>query len=89
MFSNWGRETAKKFTLEAVKKILAELDKSKYGIVLRAKGIVAGEDGKWIHFDFVPEEANVRYGEADIIGRICVIGSKLDTEELSELFGIK
>ena len=89
VFSNWGRETAKKFTLEAVKKILAELDKSKYGIVLRAKGIVAGEDGKWIHFDFVPEEANVRYGEADIIGRICVIGSKLDTEELSELFGIK
>ena len=89
VFSNWGRETAKKFTFDTIKNILSELEKSKYGIVLRAKGIVAGEDGKWIHFDFVPEEANVRYGEADVIGRICVIGSKLDNEELSDLFGIK
>ena len=88
IFSNWGKETAKKFTLDGVTKILDELEKSKYGIVLRAKGIVAGEDGKWIHFDFVPEEANVRYGAADVIGRICVIGSKLDNENLAELFGI-
>ena len=88
VFSNWGKETAKCFTLEGIQHILAELDKSKYGIVLRAKGIVAGENGKWIHFDFVPEEANVRYGAADVIGRICVIGSKLDNEELAELFGI-
>ena len=88
VFSNWGKETAKKFTLDGVTKILDELEKSKYGIVLRAKGIVAGEDGKWIHFDFVPEEANVRYGAADVIGRICVIGSKLDNENLAELFGI-
>ena len=88
VFSNWGKETAKQFTLDGVKEILAALDKSKYGIVLRAKGIVAGEDGKWIHFDFVPEEANVRYGAADVIGRICVIGSKLDNEELAELFGV-
>ena len=88
MFSNWGKETAKKFTLKGIEKILSELEKSKYGIVLRAKGIVAGEDGKWIHFDFVPEEANVRYGAADVIGRICVIGSKLDNEELAELFGL-
>lgn len=88
VFSNWGKETAKKFTLEGVQKILAELEKSRYGIVLRAKGIVAGEDGKWIHFDFVPEEANVRYGAADVIGRICVIGSKLDNDELTVLFGV-
>ena len=88
VFSNWGKETAKKFTLDNVKAILGELEKSKYGIVLRAKGIVAGEDGKWIHFDFVPEEANVRYGAADVIGRICVIGSKLDSEELAALFGL-
>ena len=88
IFSNWGKETAKKFTLEGIKNILSELEKSKYGIVLRAKGIVAAEDGKWIHFDFVPEEANVRYGSADVIGRICVIGSKLDNEELAELFSI-
>ena len=88
VFSNWGKETAKQFTLAEIEKILAELDKSKYGIVLRAKGIVAGEDGKWIHFDFVPEEANARYGAADVIGRICVIGSKIDKEELAELFGV-
>ena len=88
VFSNWGKETAKKFTLEGIEKVLGELEKSKYGIVLRAKGIVAGENGKWIHFDFVPEEANVRYGTPDVIGRICVIGSKLDNEELAELFGL-
>ena len=89
VFSNWGKETAKKFTLDGIKSILDSLEKSKYGIVLRAKGIVAGEDGAWIHFDYVPEEANVRIGAPDVIGRICVIGSKLDNEELSELFGVK
>ena len=89
VFSNWGKETAKKFTLDGIKSILDSLEKSKYGIVLRAKGIVAGEDGKWIHFDYVPEEANVRIGAPDVIGRICVIGSKLDNEELAELFGVK
>ncbi len=88
VFSNWGKETAKKFTLDEVKAILDSLEKSKYGIVLRAKGIVAGADGKWIHFDYVPEEANVRIGAADVIGRICVIGSKLADEELAELFGV-
>ena len=89
VFSNWGKETAKKFTLDGIKSILDSLEKSKYGIVLRAKGIVAGEDGRWIHFDYVPEEANVRIGAPDVIGRICVIGSKLDNEELAELFGVK
>ena len=88
VFSNWGKETAKKFTIDEINHILHSLEKSKYGIILRAKGIVAGADGKWIHFDFVPEEANVRYGAADVIGRICVIGSKLDKEEIAELFGV-
>ncbi len=89
VFSNWGKETAKKFSLDEVKSILDSLQKSKYGIVLRAKGIVAGIDGKWIHFDYVPEEANVRLGSADIIGRICVIGSQLDNEAIAELFGVR
>jgi hypothetical protein len=58
----------------------------KYGIVLRAKGIVEGKDGKWLHFDYVPAEASVREGSADYTGRLCVIGSRLDEEELKELF---
>ena len=57
-------------------------------MILRAKGIVAGEDGKWIHFDYVPGESDVRYGSAGIIGRLCVIGSGLDNEKIKELFGV-
>ena len=61
-------------------------DTEKYGFILRAKGIVAGENGEWIHFDFVPEESNVRNGSADYTGRLCVIGSKLNETALAELF---
>ena len=61
-------------------------DEEKYGMILRSKGIVSGEDGKWIHFDYVPGEPDVRTGAADIIGRICVIGSKINEEALAELF---
>ncbi len=57
--------------------------------MLRAKGIVATEEGKWIHFDFVPGEQNVRFGAADVTGRLCVIGSKLNEEAISALFGVK
>ena len=68
--------------------ILEKLSKeSEYGLVLRAKGIVAGE-GDWIHFDYVPGEADVRFGSKDVIGRICVIGSNINENALSELFGI-
>ena len=68
-------------------KILSSLaDEEKYGIVLRSKGIIASENGEWIHFDYVPGEPDVRTGSADIIGRICVIGSKLNEEALAELF---
>lgn len=89
VFSSWGVETANRFTVEGLEKILAELsDTSRFGVVLRAKGIVPAEDGKWIHFDYVPEESNVRYGTAEYTGRLCVIGSKLDEEQLKELFGV-
>ena len=88
VFTSWGRETAKKYTGEQISSILEELDSGEYGIVLRAKGIVAGVDGKWIHFDHVPGEADVRIGSADVMGRICVIGSKLDEEAVAKLFGV-
>ncbi len=88
VFTSWGRETAKKYPAEQIGSILEELDSGEYGIVLRAKGIVAGADGKWIHFDFVPGEENVRYGAADVMGRICVIGSKLDEAAVAKLFGL-
>ena len=89
IFTSWGVETAKKFTQEEIKNILDALsDSEKYGTVLRAKGIVAAQDGSWIHYDFVPEEISVRTGAADYTGRICVIGSKLNEEELKKLFGI-
>ena len=88
VFTSWGRETAKKYTAEQIGTILEELDSGEYGIVLRAKGIVAGTDGKWIHFDFVPGEENVRFGAADVMGRLCVIGSKLDEAAIAKLFGL-
>ena len=89
VFGSWGVETSKQFTAEGLKVALGELsDGVRYGTVLRAKGIVAGEDGKWLHFDYVPGEVNVREGAADYTGRLCVIGSKLDEEELKDLFGV-
>lgn len=89
VFTSWGVETSAHFTAEGLKNALAELsDSTRFGTVLRAKGIVEGEDGKWIHFDYVPNEINVRFGGAEYTGRLCVIGSKLDEEELKELFGV-
>ncbi len=83
-------ETAKKFTEDEIRAILAALDDSgKYGAVLRAKGIVDSADGKgWIHFDHVPGEADVRRGPAGVTGRLCVIGSDLKEAALKELFGV-
>ena len=87
VFTSWGKETAKKYTKEGVEAILKALENSEtYGMVLRAKGILPAEDGSWIHFDYVPEESDVRSGSADYTGRICVIGSKLNEEALSKLF---
>ena len=89
VFTSWGRETAKQFTEEQIRQALAALDNAlEYGIVLRAKGIVPSTDGRWIHFDHVPGEIDVRYGSSDVIGRLCVIGSKLDEAALAELFGL-
>ncbi len=89
VFSSWGLETAAKFTAEGILSALKELEnEEKYGIILRAKGIVAGENG-WIHFDYVPEEPDVRQGGADVIGRICVIGSKINEKAIKELFSQK
>ena len=89
VFTSWGKETTKVFTEEQLRAALEELcDEGKFGIVLRAKGIVAGENGTWLHFDYVPGEGDVRTGAAGVIGRLCVIGSKLHEGALSLLFGV-
>ena len=88
VFTSWGVETAKKFTQEQIHDALLKLDSGKYGMILRAKGIIPAVDGTWIHFDFVPEEMNIRTGFADITGKLCVIGSKLDEAGVAALFGV-
>lgn len=91
VFTSWGKETPKKFTEEQVRGILEKLadeDSREYGIILRAKGIVPDEEGRWLHFDLVPGEEEVRYGSAEYTGRICVIGSELKEDKLMELFGL-
>ena len=88
VFTSWGVETAKKFDRKQVELALQQLDSGLYGMVLRAKGILMGNDGTWIHFDYVPEEYNVRQGSADITGKLCVIGSKLDEKGVAQLFGV-
>ena len=88
VFTSWGVETTKKFTAEEITSVLNELEnEEKYGIILRAKGIVEGTDGTWIHFDYVPGEPDVRTGTAGTIGRLCVIGSKIAEKSIAELFG--
>ena len=86
MFVSYGAETAKTYTVEALNAALTALANPVYGTVLRAKGIVKGEND-WLHFDYVPGEPDVRVGSAGIIGRLCVIGADLDREALSTLFG--
>ncbi len=87
VFTSWGFETPAKYTAEQVEGFLKALeDEEKYGIVLRAKGMVAGQDGSWIHFDYVPQESDVRTGAADVTGKICVIGSGLKEDALQALF---
>jgi len=85
VFSSWGKETVRTYTENEIRNILAELDSIAYGVILRAKGIVKGSEG-WIHFDYVPGEADVRLGSSSTIGRICVIGSKINEEKIAELF---
>ena len=88
VFTSWGVETVKVFTEGELETILTALDSGDYGAILRAKGIVHSEDGKWLHFDFVPEEHQVRFGAADYTGRLCVIGSQLKEDKLAALFGL-
>ena len=88
VFTSWGRETARAYTAEEITAILTALEnESEYGMVLRAKGVVQGKDG-WIHFDYVPGTPDVRRGGASVTGRVCVIGSKLNEENIAKLFGI-
>ena len=90
MFTSWGVETAKKFSEQELRSILAALeDEAHYGAILRAKGIVDASDGEWLHFDFVPGEIDVRRGCAGVTGRLCVIGSELKEDALRALFGLE
>ena len=88
VFTSWGTETARKFEKQTIENALKALDSGDYGAILRAKGILPAVDGTWIHFDYVPEEHNVRSGSADVTGKLCVIGSKLDEKGIAELFGV-
>ena len=88
VFTSWGKETPKVFAQADIERILTALDSGDYGKILRAKGIVNGEGGKWIEFDFVPEEHEVRAGHPDYPGRLCVIGAELQEDKLSQLFGL-
>ncbi len=91
IFSEWGKESPKTFSKEEIEAILAELAREEsrdYGTILRAKGIIPSDDGRWFHFDLVPGDSEVRYGSADYTGRICVIGAGLREDKLAELFGL-
>ena len=88
VFTSWGEETVKPFTESQLHQILSALDSGDYGQIVRAKGIVPNGEGKWLHFDYVPEEHEVRFGPADYTGRLCVIGANLDEHKLHELFGL-
>ena len=88
VFSSWGAETPKTFDQAEIHRILTALDSGEYGSILRAKGIVPTADGSWIHFDYVPEEHDIRTGAADYTGRLCVIGAELKETALAGLFGL-
>ena len=89
IFTSWGHQTVKKYSREELEKIISTLDNSEdYGMILRAKGMLEGTDGRWMYFDMVPGETEVRDGEPDVSGRFCVIGSELKEDKLAELFGI-
>ena len=87
VFTSWGRETAKKYTVDDISGALDALEDDKtYGMILRAKGMVPASDGTWIYFDYVPGEKNIRGGKADVTGKLCVIGSNLNEDNLESLF---
>lgn len=89
MFTSWGQQTIRKYTKEEIEAILTKLESDgEYGNVLRAKGMVAGADGEWIYFDMVPGEHEVRTGDPEYTGRLCVIGAEIKEDKLAELFGL-
>ena len=89
VFTSWGQETVRRYTKEEIQSVLEKLSADdSYGTILRAKGMVEGPEGKWIYFDMVPGEADVREGEPEYTGRLCVIGSDLKEDGLKELFGL-
>ena len=89
IFTSWGMETPRKFSEEELRAVLDALqDEAKYGVVLRAKGLVDSGAGDWIYFDYVPGEVDIRRGGAAVIGRFCVIGSKINEQALKELFQV-
>jgi len=88
VFTSWGKETARVYSADEIRAILEALEnESEYGMVLRAKGFVAGQDA-WVYFDYVPGTPDVRSGSAAVTGRICVIGANLNEENLAKLFGL-
>ena len=89
IFTSWGKETHQKYTKEELAEILRIMaDGSYYGVILRAKGIVQGQDGTWIHFDMVPEETEIRTGPAEVTGRLCVIGTEMHIDRIEEAFRV-
>ena len=87
IFVSWGMETPARYSEDEIRDILGKLDDSEtYGFVLRSKGMVPDAEGRWIHFDYVPEETEVRFGAADVTGKICVIGAELKEDALADLF---
>ncbi len=86
VFTSWGKESPAKFTTERIESILTALDSGEYGSILRAKGMVPAEDGTWIFYDYVPQEHDIRTGEPQVTGKICVIGADLKEDKLEELF---
>ncbi len=88
VFTSWGAETPKTFEEADIRRILTALDSGDYGAILRAKGIVPTAGGQWLHFDYVPQEQEVRFGAADYTGRLCVIGAQLKEDGLKTLFGL-
>ena len=88
VFDSWGIETAKKYSIEEINNILKSLENEEIGVVLRAKGIVDSIDGEWIYFDYIPGSIDIRRGNADVIGKLCVIGSNINKDKIKELFKV-
>ena len=88
VFESWGVETAKKYSEHDINDILLSLENEEYGIILRAKGIVDSVDGEWIYFDYIPGSIDIRKGKADVIGKLCVIGSHINEEKIKVLFNV-